>query len=191
MGTRGAVGFKFDQKEVIFYNHLDSHPDSLGRDVVNYVRSVTDWNEIREKVVAFEPIEEGATPTQEHKDRARFFGTTDLRVSTKSENDFYCLTRGAQGNIELQLSLGFGELYNEFLYQSLHCEYAYVINLDTLELEFYEGFNEDREADGRYAKGEDEGFERNGYAGVRLVGEAPLNEIPDNWEELFYPEGEE
>lgn len=191
MGTRGAIGFKLDQKEVIFYNHFDSYPDGLGQDMVDYVRSVTDWNEVREQVLAFEEAEHGTTPTKAQKDRARELGTIDLRVSGQSENDFYCLTRGAQGDLALQLALGFGELNNNFPRDALFCEYAYIINLDTMELEFYEGFNKDRNAEGRYARGDDEEFERHGYAGVRLVGEAPLSDIPEDWQEKFFPEEED
>lgn len=188
MGTRGAVGFKLDQKEVIFYNHFDSYPDGLGQDVVDYVKSVSDWNEIRDQVVAFQAVKRGEKPTQEQKAWARKLGTVNLSVSEQSEDDFYCLTREAQGNISLQLALGFGELNNEFLFDSLFCEYAYIINLDTMELEFYEGFNQDRNADGRYANGTNDESEGSGYVGVKLVGEAPLSDIPEDWIERFYPE---
>lgn len=192
MGTRGAVGFKLDQKEVIFYNHFDSYPDGLGRDMVDYVRSVKDWDKIRDQVANFEAIDEGTEPTQAHIDRAYELGTVNLSVSNRSEKDWYCLTREAQGDLGKQLELGFGVLGNEFPYDSLFCEYAYIINLDTMELEFYEGFNKDRNAEGRYAIGQfpsgnaisDE------YGGVVLKGEAPLNAIPDDWQERFYPEEE-
>jgi hypothetical protein len=193
MGTRGAVGFKLDQKEVLFYNHWDSYPDGLGQDVVNYVKSVTDWNVIREQVSNFVAVDDGVKPTLEQKDWARKLGTIDLGVSRQSEDDWYCLTRNAQGNLGLQLELGFGTLANKFILESLFCEYAYVINLDTMELEFYEGFNTDRNAEGRYAKGsEPSGNEiADGYAGVVLKGEAPLDNIPDDWIEKFYPSEED
>lgn len=191
MGTRGAIGFKLDQKEVIFYNHWDSYPDALGQDMVDYVRSVSDWNAIREQVTAFEAVDRDQKPTAEQKAWAHKLGTVNLSVSERSENDWYCLTHAAQGDIALQLELGFGELGNDFPRDSLFCEYAYIINLDTMELEFYEGFNENREAEGRYARGDDEDFARHGYAGVRLVGEAPLSDIPEDWQERFYPEEDE
>ena len=38
-----------------------------------------------------------------------------------------------------------------FLFNSLFCEYAYIINLDDRMLEFYVGFNENPDARGRYA----------------------------------------
>lgn len=189
MGTRGAVGFKLDQKEVIFYNHFDSYPDALGEDVVNYVKSVTNWDSVRDKVTAFEAVDETTVPTKGHIDRAYYAGTVNLGVGGQSEKDWYCLTREAQGDLGKQLNLGFGVLSNDFPYDSLFCEYAYIINLDTMELEFYEGFNHDRNANGRYAKGlPPSGNDvQDGYGGVVLKGEAPLNAIPEDWEVQFYP----
>lgn len=190
MGTRGAIGFRFDQKDVLFYNHWDSYPNSLGVDVVNYVRTVTDWNILRDQVAAFQPVNDEDKPTPEQKAWARELGTINLGVSEQSEDDWYCLTREAQGDVGLQLKLGFGDLANDFVFDSLVCEYAYIINLDTMELEFYKGFNGDRKAEGRYAKGEEPTGENeisDSYAGVRLVGESPLDNIPDDWQERFYP----
>lgn len=72
---------------------------------------------------------------------------------------------------------------NEFLYDSLFYEYAYIINLDTNMLEFYTGFNKDPNANGRYAKFTV--YERDPddrYYGVVLKMEIPLEEIfKDEW----------
>lgn len=194
MGTRGAIGFKLDQKEVIFYNHFDSYPEALGVDMVKYVRSIKNWDVIRDQVTAFEAVDDDVNPTKAQKDHAYALGMVDLSVSNQTDNDWYCLTRNAQGDLSKQLDLGFGQLNNDFPYDSLFCEYAYIINLDTMELEFYEGFNKNRNAEGRYAKGHEptgEGKIADEYAGVRLVGEAPLNAIPDDWMERFYPSEDE
>ena len=40
--------------------------------------------------------------------------------------------------------------------------------------EFYTGFNEDKNAEGRYAMTPDT-YSRNGYYGVKLIGEVPLD----------------
>lgn len=191
MGTRGAFGFKFDQKEIIFYNHWDSYPSGLGNDIVNYVKSVTDWNLVRDKVTQFNCVNEEIHPTPEQKLRAYQLGTVNLGVSKENDNDWYCLTREAQGNVNLTLDLGFGVTSNSFLRDSLFCEYAYIINLDTMELEFYEGFNSNRLADGRYANVSLEEWSKHGYAGVKLNGCCQLDNIPDDWESLFYPEPSE
>lgn len=67
----------------------------------------------------------------------------------------------------------------DFLYDSLFCEYAYIINLDSQMLEFYEGFNQNPNANGRYAKFKSDNDDV--YYGVELIQEIPLSEI-NNYE---------
>jgi len=63
-----------------------------------------------------------------------------------------------------------------FMFNSLFCEFAYVINLDTEMLEIYFGWQREKGI-GRYV-----GNSANkGYWGVSLVKEYPLNNIPYNW----------
>lgn len=66
-----------------------------------------------------------------------------------------------------------------FLYDSLFCEYAYIINLDTGKLEFYTGFNRNKEAKGRYANCPKPYELSDGSLmyGVKLVKQIPLKEI--------------
>ena len=72
------------------------------------------------------------------------------------------------------------EIYNSFLYDSLFCEYAYIINLDERVLEIYRGFNKDPNANGRYAKFKDE--EDSVYYGVVLIQTISLEEcFNGNW----------
>ena len=66
---------------------------------------------------------------------------------------------------------------HKFLYSSLFCEFAYIVNLDTNMLEFYIGFNKDRKAPGRYSNFKDKETENSGYCGVRLKEEIPLNDL--------------
>lgn len=67
----------------------------------------------------------------------------------------------------------------DFLFDSLFCEYAYIINLDSNMLEFYTGFNNDENAPGRYAKclNPCELSDGSFLYGVKLVLEIPLNEV--------------
>ena len=62
---------------------------------------------------------------------------------------------------------------SSFMYDSLFCEYAYIINLDEGVLEYYRGFNKDKNASGRYAfKSLEEP-----YYGVALKNSIPLTEV--------------
>ena len=68
------------------------------------------------------------------------------------------------------------EDYKTFLYDSLFCEYAYIINLDDNIVEFYTGFNKSPEGEGRYASmTADEDDKR--YYGVVLKQEIPLEKF--------------
>lgn len=72
---------------------------------------------------------------------------------------------------------------HRFLYDSLFCEFAYIVNLDTNMLEFYIGFNKDLNASGRYVNVKEP--ERiigtnDVYYGVKLEQEIPLQDIFDN-----------
>ena len=40
MGTSGAIGFVVDGKEFVAYNHFDSYPENLGKEVVEFIRSL-------------------------------------------------------------------------------------------------------------------------------------------------------
>ena len=65
-----------------------------------------------------------------------------------------------------------------FLLDSLFCEWAYIVNLDTGKLELYRGFNK-KPSDGRYGNIlEDKPEWREAeYYGVALIGEIPFEAI--------------
>ena len=67
------------------------------------------------------------------------------------------------------------EEYSGFLGNSLFCEYAYIINLDDDVLEFYEGFNKNPDAKGRYASLKSD--KDTDYYGVKLVQKIPLKDM--------------
>jgi hypothetical protein len=204
MGTRGAVGFILDGKPKITYNHFDSYPDRLGREMVAYCRSIKDWNAIEQKVRDLRMVAERMTPKEADVIEARRLGLVDTNVGAQSEADYYCLLRHAQGRLDLVLRAGFMVDNHAFMTDSLFNEFSYIINLDTNEIEFYEGFNTDWNAPGRYASQAKKTVlqphwakDKTGktmrmvvvdYAGVKLVGTAPLSDIPDDWQERFYPE---
>ena len=72
---------------------------------------------------------------------------------------------------------------SQFLINSLCCEYAYIINLDTECLEFYNGFNTNPCELGRYAniKSDIKLDDMPTYYGVKLVQIIPLSHI-NNYE---------
>lgn len=188
MGTRGAWGWRFHDKDYLFYNHFDSYPSGLGHDIVTYIRehlvSEDDVETTKQKLRTFKFIEDDMIVPDYVKTLATKLGTVDLSVSNRNLDDWYCITRRTQGNPLLTLELGHGENAEDFLRDSLFCEYAYIINLDTNMLEIYQGFNKDARALGRYAaltEPDHVGY-NDDYRGVALIKEYPLFNIPRNWE---------
>ncbi len=178
MGTRGAVGFRANQQDKVSYNHYDSYPDGLGAEVLSFIQGSTlaKLKEAAERIIL---IDENVPPTPEQiKDCEPW---TDLGVNRQSTSDWYCLMRGAQGDLNAYTDgLKYMSDAQGFLLDSLFCEYAYIINTDEQVLEFYSGFNQkSRTRKGRYAALQEPSS--NGttgkYYGVVLIKRYPLDEI--------------
>ena len=125
------------EKMVQTYNHYDSYPSCLGRSMIEFIQQYClELNEIYKNIVL---VDEDSQPTAKQIKECKLLA--DLSVSEQSLNDWYCLLRNAQGNPQLY---GQGLKYmidnKDFILDSLFCEYAYIINLDTKKLEIYVGF---------------------------------------------------
>ena len=138
MGTRGLYGFRKNEQDKLTYNHWDSYPDCLGHTMVKFCKEtlVEKLNEIFDNIVL---VNGNDTPTKKQINECiKYY---DDGVSTGSVNEWYCLLRDAQGNPDVYKD---GLKYmiddSDFIQESLFCEYAYIINLDTNCLEFWVGF---------------------------------------------------
>lgn len=183
MGTRGAIGFRINETDKVTYNHFDSYPDGLGDDVIKFITQ----NSIGVMKAAAENIElvdSRSTPTDEQISQYEKYANTS--VSTQDLKEWYVLLRQTQGQLQPFVEdLKYMINSTGFLLDSLFCEYAYIINLDTNKLEFYKGFNKNKGGAGRYAslslKDPAE------YYGVELIAEFELANIqaePEgNWVE--------
>jgi len=154
MGTRGALGYvgtiEGERLTKVSYNHYDSYPSELGCRVVEYIQS-KNFGGIYNDFTSIELVDENAFPTKEQVKRCSLAETTNLEVSLQSEEDWYCLLRGAHGRLDMYADVGYMIDSKEFLYDSLFCEWAYILNMDTKELEIYRGFQKDKDKiEGRY-----------------------------------------
>jgi hypothetical protein len=147
MGTRGAFGFILGESEKIAYNHFDSYPDGKGLDVLRFVRGA-DLPYLRQQAEELKVVGD-TPPTPEDVEALKPW--TDLGVSEQSTEDWYCLTRGMQGDLGETLNSGYMLDGSDFPLDSLFCEWAYIVDLDQNVFEVYKGFQENLPTKGRWA----------------------------------------
>ena len=175
MSTRGACGFHKNGVDKITYNHFDSYPGCLGVNILDFINKTTDeeLNKIYDNVIL---VEEDSKPTKDQIKECEKW--SDLTVGEQSCSNWYCLLRKSQGNLETYKD-GLKYMINssDFLKDSLFCEYAYVINLDTNELEFYIGGQHINSRNRYHLTKEEKENAYEKYYNCKLVKTFPLNVI--------------
>ena len=177
MSTRGLYGFRKDGVDKTTYNHYDSYPEGLGFAIAQFCANTSEeeMNRIFDAIVM---VREGDEMTEEQAAFCEKHGLSDTGVSTGSRFDWYCALNRAQGKPELLKELvekeGFAFMLDDcgFIRDSLWCEYAYIINLDTHMLEFWKGFQQSPQMGNRYGR-----VMKNGYYPCRLVTKIRLRDI--------------
>ena len=121
--TRGSFGFRYQNKDKLGYSNSDSYPSSLGHDMLLAIKEYS-----KEEMITLFNKMESAPDDEALWDLGDWFkhSRTDDEVPYYRDNDF--------------------------IYDSLYCEYAYIINLDNDTLEYYVGFQKERDTnpDNRY-----------------------------------------
>jgi hypothetical protein len=185
MGTRGAIGFIVNGEEKVSYNHMDSYPSYLGKNLLKDLTTISDLNILHENVRRISMVDAGDVPELSSEEISSLKEFTNNSVG--QGDDWYSILRESQGSIEpycrQENPLRYMTDAKGFLYDSLFCEFAYIVNLDTNMVEFYRGFNHHLDAPGRYACPPALKEDLNAvatrtssrdYCGVALVGEAPI-----------------
>jgi len=186
MGTRGAVGTHYSGEDKITYVHFDAFPTGLGewivRDIKKWLRDGT-LDDVKAKVAALKLVPEGYSPTDEEKEKLEPY--VDLSVSEQSASDFYCMTRKLQGELDLILEAGIITDAADFILDSLFCEWAYIVNFDTEELEVYRGFQTEAHDKGRFhdKKLSADNYRAAQYFPCALLATYPFDKIPDDFGE--------
>jgi hypothetical protein len=176
MGTRGFVGFVVDGSEKITYNHSDSYPGGLGLDVLNWLRR-QDISEVREATAKLRVVD-GDKPSTHEDIESVGLQYANTRVSSGKLSEWYVLLRETQGNPEAILDAGVMIDGQDFPYDSLFCEFGYLVDLDKNVFEVYAGFQQEAHDKGRFAKRTGEHLARDGYAPVALVASWPFDNLP-------------
>jgi hypothetical protein len=192
MGTRGTYGVRKNGVDKLTYNHYDSYPDYLGREIVEFLTlfGTENLHKFYDSIII---VEESSEPTAEQITYCKENGFCDFNVSSRSEKDWYCLVRNLQGNFNKYRELVNDDkkIYmtngNDFIKDSLWCEYGYIINLDEEVLEFYKGFQTVSQEGNRYGT---EKYYKDYYP-CKMVFKIPLSEINDVDEIVNMMNGEE
>lgn len=174
MGTRSLiVVVKNDEIKVAQYNQYDGYFECTGQLIKEFVQDKEKVNSLNKKL-----------------DLCRFLTKNEVdelneRISN-GENIFKIFP-------QLDRSFGVDVLYyiidqneetclldkRKFALDSLFCEYAYVVNLDTKTVEFYLGLNTNKNADfGRFKDLENLLSEDEKYRTVALLKTYKFNKIP-------------
>ena len=182
MGTRGIIGFYHRGRTYGAFNAMDSDPEYLGIEVINYLRR-TNICELREKMSTIIVVDPDKKPTPKAIDICR-----SAYTGTKTPISWNELLRSVQSFDVFDLPYMINN--KSFLYNSLFCEWAYIINLDAKTLEIYKGLNK-KIGKGRYADIPEENKKPvtfnngrvlpwDGYYGVRLIKTYSLKSILSN-----------
>lgn len=163
MGTRGALTFVVDGVEKTGYNHFDSYPSGLGKNVLEWLRHPAwDIDVARGAVRKLRMVSEDDEPTA--AERAQYAVHADPGVSTG--RDWYSLLRETQGNPRAILGAGVMIDSKSFPLDSLFCEWVYVVDLDNETFEIYQGFQQSKPNAGRWKDAEGT---MDGYYPVNLL----------------------
>lgn len=174
MGTRGIYGFRKNNKDKITFCNSDSFFEGLGKEIVDFIRKtdIKIMSEIYDRIILVDIIQEA---TEEQIKKCKKYLNIDVNIRTPK--DFTCLLWKSIGslkayrddNLEYMIDAS-REITNPHL-----CEYIYIIDLDTNELEIYAEIKEEIIKD-RYNKELSRKEKRCG-----LIKKYKLNNIPDNW----------
>ena len=176
MGTRHLTCvFSNNQMRIAQYGQFDGYPDGAGFEICDFIHR-TNMDEFRSKVEKVTQVTEEKMNSinSQFESKDGWMTLAESERYGKAYPEFYRNT-GA-GILDLVMNKGVTEvnLDTDFVNDSLFCEYAYVINLDTNELEFYEGFQKQIHSQGRFANSN---ANEGGYYPVKLVAQIPFENI--------------
>lgn len=183
MSTRGLWGFRKNDKDMLTYNHSDSYPEWLGKKICEFITDMSE-EELERLLHMLVPVNENRPATAKRIQLCKELGIADFTVSSGKETDYYCLLRKTQGNFKFYKELVKNPpacmkgnklpfiRSNSFILNSLFCEYAYILNLDAMCLEFWIGNQKKPDETNRYGMDKDDG-----YYPCKMFAAYPFSEI--------------
>jgi hypothetical protein len=180
MGTRGFVGVVVDGEVQIQYQQYDSYPEGVGVKVLDFARQNAHARDgLRAQARAVKVVSEDVPPTLEQQEYYKHLA--DTHVSTGRLDEWYCLLRTTQGDLAAILGAGIILDAGTFPADSLFCEWGYIIDTDTWQLEVYKGFQTKPHVWGRFANMEAGDGD---YYPVALVAVYKMEDLPTDMDFL-------
>lgn len=106
MGTRGLFGFYFRGTYYVCYNHWDSYPSALGKDLIKELYRAQKMKQLDEWITMLQKLRIVDLNTEPSLDDIqRLEPYTDTSVGSETRMDWYCLLRKAQGSFNVCYSL--------------------------------------------------------------------------------------
>ena len=170
MGTRGIFGLRKNGKDKCSYNHWDSYPSCLGETMVEYIQTHTleEMNNLYDKLIMVDEDFRTSQFTKFQREKYKnfmkkedFFSHRYGEVCTSEDITMYQFLHEFQGNLkkydefpEIDLMID----SQNFIKNSLFCEWGYIINLDDNTLEIWKGFQQKSQKNNRYGCEKWEGY---------------------------------
>lgn len=142
MTSQGLLGFRYHHTDKLAYNASGSNPDILGLQLLGELRAVDNWEVVKSRIKELTPVAEthrldyfDGYPVAEIR---RHFPDIEY---TRPPEDYHELFAPLQGTLAPYLDgrLNFMPDASDFIRDSRHCDWAYVVNLDAEELEVWKG----------------------------------------------------
>ena len=154
MGTRGIYGYRKNKQDKLMYNHYDSYPEGLGQNMLEYIKmySNKEINDICDSI-KFVEKDKNWNLSREMETRIQ---SREVYLSSFHEDSTILMPED-----------------NNFIKDSLFCEWGYIVNLDTDCLEVWIGFQKFPQKNNRYGRKKIS----DGYYPCRLIAEIPFDDL--------------
>lgn len=153
MSTQGLIAFVESGKLYATYNNNSSYPTWQLAQLIEWVQAA-DMQEARAGVRRLQMVCEDDAPSEQLQIALSEFSRTSSGGVTVNEgraDDWYCLIRETHGDPEAMLACGYMIDNIDFAADGTFCEWAYVLNLDSEQLEVHRGNQPGRHDSGRFA----------------------------------------
>ena len=141
--THGLYGFRYKGKLYLTYCHADGYPAELGKTMAQFFLSHS-LEDMAKFVESIKLVYQSSKPSEDDKYVCKKLGFYDDTVSTRCDDDYYCLLRKAQGEPEMLWDM-WKHHYKPIMISNaknrghITCRHTYIIDIDAGTL-IYEGF---------------------------------------------------